>query len=300
MPTSEPKSPEEVAARAENDLLLKRVQTELAEERFDTSDRRLIQRMVEGLGDGRGLMRMGFAEALGVVGIPASVDVRAALLHHPDPIVRRASGKTLTLIADSEAVPDLMQALLTDDDTVVKGSAAGALAATGEPAVTPLLEILGDPNCPQDIKGHASWALSFMGDKAANRLYTSVASKSIDVRCAAVAAIAGLAQSGTDPKAYDVLVTALSDSGAVVRTEAVSALGTLGDKAAVKILLPALSDDVADVRKAAALSLMKLGDARAIEPLKAARDREVDAALQPVLKLAITQLERQGEADDWD
>ncbi|MEM9156664.1 MAG: HEAT repeat domain-containing protein, partial [Cyanobacteria bacterium P01_F01_bin.33] len=74
----------------------------------------------------------------------------------------------------------------------------------------------------------------------------------------------------------------------------------LGDKAAVKILLPALSDDVADVRKAAALSLMKLGDARAIEPLKAARDCEVDAALQPVLKLAITQLERQGEADDWD
>ena len=40
------------------------------------------------------------------------------------------------------AVPQLVQAFLGDVDTVVKGSAAGALARTGEAAVPALLEIL--------------------------------------------------------------------------------------------------------------------------------------------------------------
>lgn len=300
MPTTEPKSPEEVAARAANDLLLERIQTELAEDRFDASDRQLIQRMVAGLGDGRGLTRLGFAEALGVVGKPAVADLRAALLHHPDPVVRRASGKTLTLIADPEVVPDLIEALLNDTDTVVKGSAAGALAATGAAAVSPLLEILSDPDRPQDTKGHAAWALSFMRDSAADRLYAAVNSPSADVRCAIVGAIAGLAQSSGDPQAYTVLVNALGDRAAVVRTEAASALGTLGDDRAVNRLLDTLDDDDADVRKSVALALMKIGDPRAIAPLKIASDREVDDSLHPVLKLAIAQLERHAEPDDWD
>ncbi|MEO1133965.1 MAG: HEAT repeat domain-containing protein [Cyanobacteria bacterium J06639_1] len=299
MPTTEPKSPEEVAARAENDVLLARIQTALAEDRFDTSDRQLIQRLVEGLGDGRGLTRLGFAEALGVIGKPASADVRAALLHHPDPVVRRASGKTLTLIADPEAVPDLIQSLVTDDDTVVKGSAAGALAATGEPAIAALLDILGDPKRPQDIKGHASWALSFMGEAAADPLYAAATSKSADVRCAAIAAISGIAKSNDDPKALELLLAALDDSVDAVRTEAASALGTLGDKTAVERLIASLTDEAADVRKSAALTLMKLGDDRAIEALQAASDRETDPALHPVFQLAIAQLERQ-QNDDWD
>lgn len=300
MPTTEPKSPEEVAARADNDVLLARVQAELAEDRFDVGDRQLIQRMVAGLGDGRGLTRLGFAEALGVIGKPASADVRAALLHHPDPVVRRASGKTLTLIADPEAVPDLIQSLVTDDDTVVKGSAAGALAATGKPAIAPLLKILGDPERPQDIKGHASWALSFMGEVAAEPLYAAATSKSADVRCAAIAAISGIAKSNDDPQALAIVLAALDDAVDAVRTEAASALGTLGDAAAVDRLLAALADRAADVRKTVALALMKIGDRRAIAALQAARDRESDATLQPVFQLAVTQLERQQNDDDWD
>ncbi|MEO0854232.1 MAG: HEAT repeat domain-containing protein, partial [Cyanobacteria bacterium J06648_11] len=202
--------------------------------------------------------------------------------------------------ADPEAVPDLIQSLITDDDTVVKGSAAGALAATGEPAIAALLSILGDPERPQDIKGHASWALSFMGDAAAEPLYVAATSKSADVRCAAIAAISGIAKANDDPKALELLLAALDDKVDAVRTEAASALGTLGDNAAVDRLLVSLTDAAADVRKSAALSLMKLGDDRAIEALQAARDRETDAALQPIFQLAITQLERQQDEDDWD
>jgi bilin biosynthesis protein len=45
-----------------------------------------------------------------------------------------------------------------------------------------------------------------------------------------------------------------------------------------------------ETRRAAALSLMKVGDRAAIEPLQAALEKESEAAIQGVIKLAISQI----------
>jgi bilin biosynthesis protein len=44
---------------------------------------------------------------------------------------------------------------------------------------------------------------------------------------------------------------------------------------------------------------MKIGDMAALEPLQTALNQETEAPVQAVIKLAISQLERQSEKDDW-
>ena len=64
------------------------------------SDADAIEKMVAGLGDPRGLMRLTFAESLGVVGKAAVPSLCRALSSHENVTVRRAAAKTLTLIED--------------------------------------------------------------------------------------------------------------------------------------------------------------------------------------------------------
>ena len=45
---------------------------------------------------------------------------------------------------------------------------------------------------------------------------------------------------------------------------------------------------------------MKIGDTQAIAPIQAAMAAEPDIILKPIYQLAITQLERQSDEDDWD
>ena len=49
------------------------------------------------------------------------------------------------------------------------------------------------------------------------------------------------------------------------------------------------------------MALMKIGNIGAIAPLKTALSTESDITIQPVLQLAISQLEKRAEeADSWD
>jgi bilin biosynthesis protein len=283
-----------VLSQAETDALLEAVSEQLDLDRFDPTNHQLLKQMVESLGDTRGLIRLSFAEALGDIGEPATPFLIEALSHHPNPVVRRAAGKTLTLIADPKAVPTLVHALLHDDDTVVKGSVVGALARTGAAAVPALLAILASSDYPESAKGHAAWALSFIGAEAAEYLYAAMDSDSVDVRCAVVGAIGSAAQENADERAYSLLMAALHDPEAVVRTEAASAFGKLNYAAAVPALIAATQDSDGEVRKAAVSSLGKLGDPAAIEPLQAALTDELDV-VRRLAKIAIGQIERQAE-----
>lgn len=287
-----PMSAEEV------DDFLAAARQEVAEQTFDDRDSQRLQRMVECLGDSRGMVRLGFADTLGKIGQPATPFLLEALLNHDNPVVRRASAKTLTLIADPETVAPLVQALLHDEDTVVKGSAVGALARIGEASVPVLLEILASPLQPESTKGHAAWALAFIGTEAKEYLYREVSSDSESVRAAVVGAIAKIAQDSGEAAAFEVLVNALNDSSETVRTEAAAVLGNLAYKPAGPRLVELLRHTSGETRKAAALSLMKIKDAIALEPLQAALEREAEAMIKQVIKLAITQLERQSEEDD--
>ena len=287
-------SPEEV------DDFLAAARQEVAEDTFDTSDLQRLKLMVECMGDSRGMVRLGFADTLGKIGKPATPFLLDALLEHPDPVVRRASAKTLTLIADPDTVSPLVQALLNDEDTVVKGSSVGALARIGETAVPVLLDILRSPEHPESTKGHAAWALAFIGTEAKEHLYREIGSDSESVRSAVVGAIAKIAQEAGEAEAFDLLVNALDDSSETVRCEAAAVLGNLAYKPAVPPLLELLKHKSGETRKSAALSLMKIKDQSAIVPLQAAFEQESDPGIQQIIKLAIGQLEKASEESDWD
>lgn len=284
--------------QAENDLLVEQVYEQITLGTFDVDDSPTLQRLVEGLGDPRGLVRLRFAETLGDIGEPATPFLVTALKSHDNVVVRRAAAKTLTIIADPTAVPPLLEAFLNDEDTVVKGSSAGALARTGAAAAPALLGILAAPDHPQDVKGHAAWALAFMGSEAEDYLYQALNSDSLDVRCAVIGALGHVAQEKSDEKSCGLLVSALTDPEALIRTEAAAALGQVNYPPAVPHLILALQDRELDVRKAAINSLGKIGDSQAMDALQAALSDELDV-IRTLAKLAINQIERQAQEDDW-
>jgi bilin biosynthesis protein len=293
----------ETLSHQEADELLARVNQQLKEGTFDRGDLKLIGQMVEFLGDTRGLIRLGYAEALGVVGKPAVDILIDALLDHPNVVVRRAAGKTLTLIEDPKAVPPLIQALLEDEDTVVQASAIGALARTGEASVEPLLEVLASPDSSESNKGHAAWALAFIGAKAKDRLYSACQSDSPEVRAAVVGAIAKVVEENRDDtQALDILIESLNDTAANVRSEAAAVLGNLQYQPAIPTLIRLLDHTHAETRKSAALSLMKIGDRNSIAPLQTALAKETDERIKKAITLAVSLLEKQTtvtESDDW-
>lgn len=281
-----------IKSPAETEVLLETVRQQLNSDTFDFNDRQLLKQMVESLGDTRGMIRLGFAEALGEVGKPAVPFLVEALSHHANVVVRRAAAKTLTLIADPVAVSPLIDALLTDEDTVVKSSAVGALASIGEAAVPALLEILNSPELPESTKGHASWALAFVGAEVKEILYREIASESADVRVAVVGALAKVAQDAPEEKTFQILTDALGDRESMVRCEAAAVLGNLSYQSAFPQLVELLHHADGETRKAAALALMKIGDRAALEPLQATLERESETMVRRSLQLAISQIEK--------
>ncbi|MCP9809496.1 HEAT repeat domain-containing protein [Cyanobium sp. HWJ4-Hawea] len=267
-------------------------------ERLD-GDRNQIEKMVAGLGDPRGLMRLTFAESLGSVGTAAVPSLCRALRRHENVTVRRAAAKTLTLIGDPSAIPDLLEALLNDADPVVQGSAVGAMAATGECAVEALINVLASPESTTMHLGLASWGLAFVGAQAPDALRRAARSTHTEVRTAAIAALGDQIQSLNDQEARDLVVEALADSAELVRAEAATLLGKLHEPLwAAPLLTPMLADSSAQVRKNTALALMKLGAVEAIADLEQAAPLETCESVKPILQLAILQLRRhQAEAD---
>ena len=273
------------------DALLERVNEQIGRQTFDYNDRQLLKSMVESLGDSRGMVRLGFVEAFGKIGNPATPFLLESLASHPNPVVRRSSAKALAIIADPKAIPTLIDALLKDEDTVVKGSSAGALARIGEAVVPALLEILASPKNPGTTKGHATWALAFIGAKAKEQFYQAIDSDSPEVRAAVVGAIANITEENPEDRAFALLVNALKDLDLNVRVEAAAALGKLKYRAALPNLIELLALPDSESRKAAAIALMKIGDRAAIEPLQAASNQEAEQTVKGAIDLAISQIQ---------
>ena len=286
------------------DSLLQSVGEQVANKTFDVTQESVFEELVECLGDVRGMKRLRAATLLGEeIGTPSTPFLMKALLEHPNVVVRRASAKTLTLIGNPDAIPALLHALFNDEDTVVKGSTVGALARTGKVAAPELLNILSSDEHSESIKGHAAWALAFMGTEAESYLMEALSSDSSTVRAAVIGAIAKLLQDNPDGKSYKILMDALNDPDEMIRCEAISSLGNLAYPPAVEKLIALLQHAEAETRKSAALALMKMGDRTALDPLNAALAAECNEALKPIMKLAVTQLDKKtapDEPDDWD
>ena len=280
---------------AEASELAKELKQQLRNGEVPAADGESIERMVAGLGDPRGLMRLTFAESLGVVGKAAVPSLCRALAEHESVTVRRAAAKTLTLIEDPRALPVLQKALLQDPDPVVQGSAVGAMAAVGEEAIDGMLEILINPSSTAMQLGLASWGLAFVGARAPEALRKAATSEHAEIRCAAIAALGDQIQALGDDAARELVENALTDAETDVRAEAATLLGKLHSPDwAVPRLEPLLSDPQGQVRKNAALSLMKLQAAGSIASLSKQLEREQQADVKAVLQLAINQLDQDG------
>ncbi|MDJ0600614.1 MAG: HEAT repeat domain-containing protein [Crocosphaera sp.] len=276
----------------QTDNLLYKVAEEIRVKTFDSSDEELLASLVECLGDTRGMTRLRAAQTLGEIGQPATPFLLNALANHSNVVVRRAAAKTLTLIADPKTIPQLVNSFLNDEDTVVQGSSVGALARMGEAGVPPLLDILGSSDVPESAKGHAAWALAFIGAKAKEHLHQGISHDSPVVRAAMIGAIAKVAAEESDQELLDILVKSLNDSDSNVRCETAAVLGNLTYQPAIPKLVELLAHVDEETRKSAALSLMKIGDPIAIEPLQEALKSEATTTVPSIIKLAISQLER--------
>ena len=260
----------------------------LSEGEIPKSDAESLKRMVAGLGDARGALRLTFAKSLGAVGDEALPILCKALRQHQNVIVRRASAKTLNLIGNKDALPYRLEAFLEDDDPVVLGSSAGAMATIGPDAMDSLLGILKNPDCTPFQVGLINLALSFIGSKAPEALLEAADSDVAEVRVAAISALGDQIQKSDDLRAQNRVFQALEDVSADVRAEAVTLIGKSCDAEDVEtLLLKKLSDEDTQVRKNTALSLMKLDALGAIEQLKMAEQKEDDPDVKAVLKVAI-------------
>jgi HEAT repeat protein len=157
------------------------------------------------------------------------LDVLLSALSSTDWIVRMHAAKGLGRIADPRCIARMMP-LLQDKVKAVRVEAAEALARIGQAAVPSLLEALQSREWL--VKLHAIEALGKM----------------------------------QSPDTVEPLLFVLfNDPDAAVRTDAVRALGDIGDPRAVDFLLTALND--LDVRPVAVESLGKIGDRRAVPAL---------------------------------
>ena len=120
-------------------------------------------------------------------------------LGNPRGLVRLRFAETLSEIGEA-ATPFLIKALTHHADVVVRRAAAKTCAGS-----------VGNLYA-EDTKGHAAWALVFIGSEAADHLHAALNNSSLDVRCAVIGALGhDVAQEQSDEKPSQLLVQALSD-----------------------------------------------------------------------------------------
>lgn len=279
---------EEEALQLANELSLK-----LSDGEKPGSDAESLKKMVAGLGDARGALRLTFAKSLSAVGDVALPILCKALRQHQNVVVRRASAKTINLIGNKEALPYLLEAFLEDSDPVVLGSSAGAMATIGPDAMDSLLGILKNPDCTPFQVGLINLALSFIGAKAPEALLEAAESDVTEVRVAAISALGDQIQKSDDPRAKNRVFRALDDCSPDVRAEAVTLIGKSCDAEDVEhMLTKKLIDEDTQVRKNAAMALMKLEAFNSVESIEKAKSTEDDESVQAVFDVAINILSR--------
>jgi len=171
-----------------------------------------INELIEILADEDELVRIQASESLKEIGEPAVCPLIEAL-EHDNKNIRRYSAKVLGEIGDERAIEPLILNL-RDDNKWVRRETSGALSKMGEPATTPLIQLLEDPDWK--VRGAAAWALGRIGSK----------------------------------EAVDPLVKALlEDENGFVRSGAANALGNIGDERAVEPMKKATKDESSYVRK---------------------------------------------------
>ncbi len=259
----------------------------------------LITKIVAGLSDNRGKLRRTFSESLGLIGEEAIPFLRIVLLKSKNVTARRAAAKTLRIIGDPSALPDLLQALVNDKDPVVQGSSVGAMAVFGEEAIEHLIQVLEDPKSSEMQCGLASWGLSFIGARGSNALKKAALSKNIKVRASSIAALGEQIQSFSDNEAKNILSNALNDQSDEVQIEALKLIGLLDEQIWDLGLIAAKLNNInPEIRKQVALSLMKLNAINQIKELELSLSKEENIELKNIISLSIDRIKKYHSKND--
>ena len=256
-----------------------------------SSDLESLNKMVAGLGDNRGELRLTFAKSLGSIGEEAIPILCDALKNSSNTIIRRASAKTLNIIGNKKALPNLIEAFKSDHDPVVQGSSAGAMATIGESSIEPLLKILTESQCTAFQIGLINLALGFIGSKSPMSFHSAASSRNPEIRIAALNALAEQAQKQENHEVRVLLLDALKDQNSEVRAEAATIVGkSMDQEEAANQLHELLQDDNNQVRKNTALALMKMESVISINAIEQSIKTESDEQVKGVLIVAKNQL----------
>jgi HEAT repeat protein len=256
-----------------------------------------LERLVAVDGPGRVHLDRALTRLLGKVrGLPAeqlahvltahgAIDRALADLHHRSPVRRAQAAQLLGLCRVERALPQLVRAL-GDHAPEVRASGAHALGLMGDPdAAQPVLDaVAAERGIPA---GPAADALAGMGIGISEPLRKSLESPSATARTVA----AYLSGDGSFTRSTAILHAVLTDDpDLTVRETAAIALGHLGRGGEVDVLVRhTRADQPTPLRRACATALGDLGDAAAVPGLSALLDdddpRLAELAAQALVRL---------------
>ncbi len=263
----------------------------LIERPITTKDKQKIQFLINGLGDKNGLIRRSFAESLGLIGEHALPGLIQALRNSSNVTIRRAAAKTLKLVGDPSALPHLHEALMTDKDPVVQGSAAGAMAIFGKTSIKYLLKVLNNPISSEMQCGLASWALEFAGKGCTEILKEAAKSDNFKVRAASISALGSQSEYLEDNETNQILLNSLNDKSPEARAEATRLITKINQPELIRsLLIEKLNDSDSLVRKSAVLSLISLNHHDTLFILKEIALIEKDISVLNIINFGIRKL----------
>ena len=268
----------------------------------EMKDRRAVPPLIAALRDGDAEVRAAVIEALAELKDPRAVEPLISALKDENGEVQGDATLALGEFNDPRGVRALIE-VMNAPNQEDHSAAASALGRVGASAVEPLIQALNSPD--HLARMHAAEALGWVEDsRAVDALIAALKDTNSGVREAALVGLKGHSDAPgmllapfdvlgwvrsrgpwvrgatRDPRVADLLIAALKDPEAQVRSTAVDALGELGLPAAVGPLITLLRNPNAGLRPAeaiktnanalrqkAASALGDIGDARAVEPL---------------------------------
>jgi HEAT repeat protein len=168
---------------------------------------------------------------------------------------------------------NLIQTAIADKNVRVRYAAVSQMATLGKQDLTAALVILRralleDPE--SDVQAAAADSIGALKLTEAFEELQGLYERSSEwlVQFSIVAALGELG----DPRAFDLLESALKSDNELVKTAAVGSLGELGDIRALPLLIPFAKDQDWQVRYRVVQALGRLNDPQALEVLKTLTD----------------------------
>ncbi|CAD5952081.1 phycobilisome degradation protein NblB [Planktothrix agardhii] len=176
---------------------------------------------------------------------------------------------------------ELIQVPIKDSNSRVRYAAISQMATLGEQDLETSYQVLhyhllNDPEI--DVQSAAADGLGALKLKDAfddlQNIYNTTPEWLLKL---SIVAAVGVIE---EPRAFELLETALQDENSLIKTIAISALGELGDRRAVPLLVPYVTNSDWQIRYRVAQALSRLGGSEVETMLKQLAEDEVEIVAQ--------------------